>query len=220
MRRQWVGIDVTHYAITLIETRLRKNHPSASYKVLGRPTDLAGAYDLAQRDKYQFQWWAAWLLGAQTYESKKGADRGIDANIFFANGPYGHGRIIISVKVGMNLSPVMVRELNGVLHRESAEMGVLIVLREPTRAMLADAAGAGFVNKFAHGRLPRVQIVTIADLLAGRAPKLPPLPVPQQVEKRPSKADTDQLELLLPFTYPVQAVEEGVIVDPRFMRFG
>src|SRR5262249_27978647 len=78
-RSQWSGIDVTHYAITLIERRIGTKFPNASYTVHGRPTDLAGAVDLARRDKHQFQWWAAWRLGAQRYrEEKKGADRGID----------------------------------------------------------------------------------------------------------------------------------------------
>ena len=219
LNREWIGADITHYAVTLIERRLRKAHENADYKVFGRPTDLAGARDLASRDKYQFQWWAAWLLGAQTYESKKGADRGIDANIFYANGPYGHGRIIISVKGGENLSPVMVRELNGVIQREDAEMGVLITLAEPTRAMIADAAGAGFVQKSAHGRLPRIQIVTVGDLLDGRCPKLPPLPVVEDgPRQRPRKRDRDQLELMLPFSGASGLrTEEGGMIDPRFL---
>jgi site-specific DNA-methyltransferase (adenine-specific) len=122
LNRQWLGMDVTHYAITLIETRLRKAHPEASYAVHGRPEDLEGARDLARRDKHQFQWWAAWLLGAQRYrEEKRGADRGIDGDIFFANGPYGHGRIIVSVKGGEHVGPAMVRELLGVIERERAE---------------------------------------------------------------------------------------------------
>jgi adenine specific DNA methylase Mod len=220
LNRQWLGIDVTHYAITLIETRLRKAHPGATYKVYGRPMDIAGARALADRDKYQFQWWAAWLLGAQTYESKKGADRGIDGNIFFANGPYGHGRIIISVKGGENVSPVMVRELSGVIQREDAEMGILITLADPTRAMIADAAGAGFVQKSAHGRLPRIQIVTVADLLDGRMPKLPPLPAAQDVAPaRPRKRDRDQFEMMLPFAGAGGLrLEDGAVIDPRFLQ--
>jgi site-specific DNA-methyltransferase (adenine-specific) len=221
LNRQWIGIDVTHYAVTLIETRLKKAHPEASYKVYGRPTDLAGARDLALRDKYQFQWWAAWMMGAQTYESKKGADRGIDANIFFANGPYGHGRIIISVKGGENVSPVMVRELSGVVQREDAEMGILVSLVEPTRAMIADAAGAGFAQKSAHGRLPRIQIVTVQDLLDGRMPKLPPLPIPQDGPRNiaPRKRNTDQFELLLPFAGSGGLkTGDGGMIDPRFLQ--
>lgn len=217
--RHWLGIDVTHYAITLIEQRLRKLHEASAYKVHGRPADLSGARDLARRDKYQFQWWAAWLLGAQTYDSKKGADRGIDGNIYFSNGPYGHGRIIISVKGGDYLSPTMVRELNGVVQRERAQMGVLITLADPTRSMVADAAGAGFVEQSAHGRLPRIQIATIRDLLDGRLPKLPPMPAPVMSAPRSKSArNRDQLELLLPFAGAGPVTQAGEILDPRFMQ--
>lgn len=220
--RQWIGIDVTHYAITLIEKRLAKHHSHAKYAVYGRPTDLAGARDLARRDKYQFQWWAAWLLGAQTYESKRGADRGIDANIYFSNGPYGHGRIIVSVKGGEHVSPAMVRELSGVVQREpDANMGILVTLVEPTKSMLQDAAGAGFVERSAHGRLPRVQVVTVADLLDGRFPKMPPLPQPISVagKRKTSKTrDKDQLELLLPIPGSGVVTDTGATVDPRFLK--
>jgi site-specific DNA-methyltransferase (adenine-specific) len=218
--RQWMGIDVTHYAITLIEKRLLK-YQGLKYSVHGRPTDLAGAQDLARRDKYQFQWWAAWLLGAQTYESKKGADRGIDANIYFSNGPYGVGRIVISVKGGGNVSPVMVRELSGVLQREGAEMGILVTLEEPTKSMQSDAAGAGFVSKSAHGRMPRVQIATVGDLLDKRYPKLPPLPQPLQMAPRILAArDRDQMEFLLPISGHGVMTDAGAFRDPRFMKVG
>lgn len=216
--RQWIGIDVTHYAVTLIEKRL-KRYPDAKYEVIGRPTDLAGARDLARRDKYQFQWWTSWLLGAQTYETKKGADRGIDGNIYFANGPYGHGRIIVSVKGGDQLSPVMVRELAGVVQRENAEMGILVTLVDPTKAMLADASGQGFVSKSAHGRFPRVQIVTVGDLLDGRFPKLPPIPRPTAaLARRKSAKERDQLEFLLPIAGDGIMTNEGAFIDPEWIR--
>lgn len=222
LSRQWVGIDITHYAVTLIEKRVRRNHPTAEFRISGRPTDLAGARELADRDKYQFQWWAAWKLGAQTYESKKGGDRGIDANIFFANGPFGHGRIIVSVKGGEHLNPAMVNELNGVVQREGAEMGILITLAEPTRGMVASAAGAGFVEKSAHGRMPRIQIVTVEGLLSGRLPKMPPLPVPADAPRvRARKRHKDQLELMLPFSGASGLrTEDGAMIDPEFVRFG
>ena len=128
--RQWIGIDVTHYAITLIEARLKANSPKATFTVQGRPTDLSGARELARRDKHQFQWWAAWRVGSQTYrEEKKGADRGIDGNILFKNGPYGDGRIVVSVKGGENVGAQMVRDIRGVIEREEAEMGILVSLR-------------------------------------------------------------------------------------------
>ncbi len=220
--RDWIGIDIAHYAMTLIEGRLKAKYPNVKYSVHGRPTDLSGARELARRDKYQFQWWAAWRLGSQTYrEDKKGADRGIDGNIYFHNGPYGVGRIIVSVKGGENIGVQMVRDLRGVIEREEAEMGIMVTLNEPTAPMLSEASSAGYVRKSAHGRLPRLQIVTVAEILEGKMPKLPPLPQPErkQATARRQKHG-DQIEMLLPFAGDVIQVDDDVYVDPRFRRFG
>ncbi|HEV7909549.1 MAG TPA: DNA methyltransferase [Methylocella sp.] len=221
--RQWIGIDVTHYAVTLIERRLSAIgiFPDA-YQVVGRPTDIAGARDLARRDKHQFQWWAAWRLGARWYrEEKKGADRGIDGRMLFKNGPYGDGLIIISVKGGDNVGVQMVRDLRGVIEREEAEMGIFISLAEPTGPMMTEAAAAGFVSKSAHGRLPRLQIVKIEDILERRMPKLPPLPEPERIDRRaPRKQFKDQLELLLPFAGDKIGPTKGDFIDPSIMAIG
>lgn len=173
--RQWIGLDVTHHAIDVIEGRLNDRCPTATYKVKGRPEDLEAAHDLARRDKYEFQWWANWLLGVQNYrEHKKGADKGIDGVVYFRNGPYGVGHVIISVKGGENVGVPMVRDLRGTIEREDAEMGILVTLFPPTRPMLAEAAAAGYASRSVHGKLPRLQIATVADLLDGRRPVMPP----------------------------------------------
>jgi adenine specific DNA methylase Mod len=222
MNRQWIGIDVTHYAITLIEARLRAAGAAANtYQVVGRPTTLAGARELARRDKHQFQWWASWRLGARWYrEEKKGADRGIDGRMMFKNGPYGDGMIIISVKGG-NIGVKDVRDLRGVIEREGAEMGIIVTLEEPSGPMESEANAAGNIVKSAHGRLPRLQVVTIADILDGRTPKLPPLPQPDRaVARAPRKEHRGQLELLLPFAGDKISPAQGDFVDPSIMRFG
>ncbi len=171
--RRWVGIDVTHHAINIIEERLQAKHPDSQYQVRGRPEDLAAAEDLAQRDKYEFQWWANWLLGVQNYlERKKGADRGIDGIIYFRNGPWGIGQVIVSVKGGQNIGPDMIASLAGTVQREEAQLGTFVCLAEPTRRMRQDAAAAGF-EQTAQGRFQKIQIATIAELLEGRRPPLP-----------------------------------------------
>jgi len=205
--RNWVGIDVTHHAIDVIEGRLNDRCPTAEYKVLGRPEDLDAARDLARRDKYEFQWWANWLLGAQNYrERKKGADGGIDGVIYFRNGPWGIGNVIISVKGGDNIGVQMVRDLRGTIEREDADMGVLVSLARPTGPMMAEAATAGFVSRSAHGRLPRIQIVTVEDLLAGRRPSLPP-PIETEAFRqklrpvRTAKIQEPESQLSLPLVF-------------------
>lgn len=63
--RRWVGIDITHLAITLIKHRLLDSFgDQVSYETVGEPVSVTDAETLAQQDPYQFQWWALGLVGA------------------------------------------------------------------------------------------------------------------------------------------------------------
>ena len=178
LNRRWIGIDVTHLAVTLIKHRLRDafgEEVVKSYDVLGEPVDLAGARELATADPYQFQWWALGLVGARPVEQKKGADRGIDGRIFFHDDAESQKTklIVLSVKSG-GVQVAHVRDLRGVVEREQAAIGVFITLGEPTKNMKAEAAGAGFYESPWQTKHPRIQIFTIEDLLAGKKIDLPP----------------------------------------------
>ena len=170
--RAWVGIDVTHLAISLIERRLKRAFSGIAFEVYGTPSDIDGARDLARRDKYQFQWWAVSLIEAQPFAGKKkGADGGIDGLIYFRSGAKTTERAIVSVKGG-GVSVPMVRDLKGVLEREKAPIGVFLTLEPPTRPMEKEAASAGF---YALGgrQYPRLQIITVEQALAGAMPAIP-----------------------------------------------
>ena len=170
--RSWIGIDVTHLAISLIERRLKDAFPEIAFEVHGTPKDFAGATDLAERDKYQFQWWALSLIEAQPFGGKrKGADGGIDGLIYFKSDSRTTERAIVSVKGG-GVSVPMVRDLKGVLDREKAPIGIFLTLVPPTRPMEAEAASAGFYEL--EGRkYPRLQIITVEDALHGKKPAIP-----------------------------------------------
>ncbi|HVJ52516.1 MAG TPA: site-specific DNA-methyltransferase [Aliidongia sp.] len=170
--RRYIGIDITHVAIQIIQDRIRKHFPREAIEIIGRPADVDGAIALAEHDKYQFQWWATWLVGGQPRGGhKKGADRGVDGELFFKTGANRDGFAVISVKGGQYVTPAMVSELCAVREREGADIGIFICLKEPTREMRANAAAAGVVDD----QYPRIQILTIEQLLAGHRPKLPPL---------------------------------------------
>ena len=171
--RQWIGIDITHLAISLIERRLKDAFSGIAFEVHGAPKDYEGARDLALRDKYQFQWWALSLIDAQPYAGKKkSADSGVDGLIYFRADAKTTERVVVSVKGGENIGVPMVRDLKGVLEREKAPIGIFLTLNPPTRPMEAEAAAAGFYeNDF--GRYPRLQIITIEDALKGVRPRLP-----------------------------------------------
>jgi len=173
LNRQWIGIDVTHLAISLIEKRLKDAFPGVQYEVHGVPKDAAGAADLALRDKYQFQWWAVSLVDAVPFAGKKkGADGGIDGLIYFKPDGKKTERAVVSVKGGDSVSVSMVRDLKGVLDREKAPLGVFISLVEPTKPMIAEAASAGFYDT-GFGKFPRLQILTVQDLFDGKRPQIP-----------------------------------------------
>lgn len=174
LHRQWIGIDVTHLAIGLIERRLKQAFPDTKFRVEGTPKDFAGAEDLARRDKHQFQIWAVTLINAVPYKGgKKGADTGIDGYYYCKPDGKTSEAGIVSVKGGENLHRNMVSDLVGVMRRERAPLAVLISLREPTEPMIREAAAAGVFNT-PFGRFPKVQIVPVENLLEGKFPKLPP----------------------------------------------
>jgi len=171
--RQWLGIDVTHLAISLIERRLKDAFPDLAYEVVGTPRDLAGARDLAERDKYQFQWWATSLIDAvPAGGKKKGMDRGVDGFLNFRDAENKPAFGIVSVKGGESKSPDMIRVLKTVVDRERAALGVFISLAEHTREMTREAASAGFYETGGR-KFPKIQLFTIEQLLDGRKPEVP-----------------------------------------------
>lgn len=168
--RRWIGIDLTALAISLIKSRLAREGVS-NYTVLGEPTTADDAAELARTDPYQFQWWALGLIGARPAEQKKGADRGIDGRLFFFDGGQTPRQLIASVKAG-KVSVAHVRDLRGVIEREKAELGVLISFNDSTQQMRQEAAGAGFYTS-PWGQHPRIQLLTVAELLAGKRIDMP-----------------------------------------------
>jgi DNA modification methylase len=205
--RQWIGVDITHLAITLIRHRLRDTYGDAigaTYQVIGEPVSLPDAETLAADDPYQFQWWALGLVGARPVEQKKGADKGIDGRLYFHDEGQGGKtkQIVLSVKAG-HTNVAHVRDLRGVLDREKAEIGVLITMQEPTQPMRAEAAGAGFYKSPWGQQYPRLQLLTVAELLDGKRIDYPP---PTQTNVTFKKA---------PRAKPEEAEQMGLVAEEK-----
>jgi hypothetical protein len=173
LKREWIGIDITHLAISLVERRLKDAFPGIEFEVHGTPKDLGGARALAAADKYQFQWWAVSLVNAVPFGGKKkGADTGIDGLIYFKPEGKATEKAIVSVKGGDNVGVPMIRDLGHVVDREKARIGVFITLGEPTGPMRKEAVKAGFYETL-YGKYPKIQILTIAELFEGKQPNIP-----------------------------------------------
>jgi site-specific DNA-methyltransferase (adenine-specific) len=198
LARQWIGIDVTHIAIGMIEDRMRSGYPGIEFETHGVPRDLDSAIKLATDDKHQFQQWACWQVGGFPRE-KKGGDKGVDGwfNYLAEGGKIETG--VISVKGGEHLNPGMVRDLGRVMERDKHRFGLFITAAMPTKGVRDEIASHPLIET-EFGRFPAMQVVTIAELIHGPKPKLPPLISPvkkaARVETRVSHQKGSQGELL------------------------
>jgi site-specific DNA-methyltransferase (adenine-specific) len=183
LKRNWIGIDITHLGITAMKFRLKDSYPGISFKVIGEPTDIGAARQLALEDRYQFQWWALSLipgampLGRQegSREGKKGSDKGIDGVLTFIDDSSSKAkRALIQVKSG-HVSSSMIRDLIGTVQRENATMGVFVTLENPTKDMVTEALSAGFYKSPGWNKqYPMIQIYTIDELLHKAEVNMPP----------------------------------------------
>src|SRR3569832_232440 len=170
--REWLGIDVTHLAIGLVERRLRVAFPGISLEVHGVPRDHAGACNLAERDKHEFQKWIVAMIGGQPYKGgRKGMDRGIDGYLHFRDADRKAQFAVVSVKGGGTKSGD-IRDLKGTVEREKAALGLFLTLNPPSREMERGAASAGLYESGGR-KFARIQILTAEEILAGKMPQVP-----------------------------------------------
>lgn len=204
LRRRWIGIDITHLAISLMRHRLQNTFGSelSDYEVFGDPKDLKSAEALAQLDRFQFEWWALGLVNARpAQDKKKGADSGIDGIINFFDDNSGKAKnIVVQVKSG-HVSRSQIATLNSDREREGAVIGAFITLEEPTGPMRTEAASAGFYEpEFLPGhRYPRIQILTIKELLNGKKleyPRVAPEATFKRAERKSKERPEKEVELL------------------------
>jgi hypothetical protein len=169
--------------------------------VIGEPTTEEDAAVLAKDDPFQFQAWALGLVGARVAGSdKRGGDKGIDGRLYFHIGDGETRQIVFSVKAG-HLVPNYVRDLRGVIGREEAEIGVLLSFEEPSAGKRAEAAEAGFyVSPW--GKHPRIQMITVGDLLAGNRVDYPRVTGSNVTLRQARRAGPEQATSLAMFGEP------------------
>lgn len=178
--RRWIGIDITHLAVGLIERRLKKRYPSIVFDIRGIPKDIDGLRAMAAQARsnprlyYELQYWAINQIPAAQHaqDQKKGADKGIDGMVWLRPSKGSYEKALISVKAGENVGVEMVRSLIATVEREKAKLGILLTLAAPTRNMKGEAAVAGMAE-LEGVRCPKIQILTFQDLLDGKQPQLP-----------------------------------------------
>lgn len=179
--RQWIGIDITHLAIDVITKRLLHTYGSGlfdSIELSGIPKDLGGARALFNRSPLEFERWAVSMVNAEPNEKQVG-DKGVDGVARFPLGNAKIGKLLVSVKGGKTVNPSMVRDLSGTVEARKAQMGVLITMAPATNGVTDAINHGGVFTHPANGeKYPRLQHITVAELLAKKRPQVPPTFLP------------------------------------------
>ena len=199
LKRRWIGIDITYQSVALVLKRLEDSFGRdvlQNIELHGNPRDMQSAVALANkqddRTRKEFEKWAVltYSNNRAIINEKKGADKGIDGIAYIAAGKDDFKPVILSVKSG-HVNSAVIRDLRGVIERESAAAGILITLEEPTKPMLQEAREAGQFNSDYVAALDRLQIVTVQEILDGRRI---PVQVNAEVAKRAARGKLDDTQ--------------------------
>ena len=186
--RQWIGIDISSFAIDLIINERLKD---SSIQTAGIPLDLTGAKKLAEADRFAFEKWAINKIPGFAPNEKQVGDGGIDGRATLMNDVehYETKLALAQVKSGsMGVSDV--RDFLHVMEREDAVCGVFITIKKVDgrkRSAHQEFANMGRVEIGASS-YPRVQFWSIEEFFDGRFPHLPPMLNPytgQPMAQRP-----------------------------------
>ena len=189
--RNWIGIDIAIHAIKRV-ARIRLNErlglvEGEHYSIEGVPRTVEGAQDLWDRDKYHFQKWAVEQVeGFVT--TRRSADGGIDGRVYFAVPDAEELQsMVLEVKGGTNVGINVLRELKGVLDYDAALMAGLIVMHPlgsiKQRNFDRYMSEAGTLEVLGI-EYPRMQILTVGEILEGKRFRTPSIAGRHQLEPR------------------------------------
>ncbi len=176
LRRRWAGIDISPFAIDLIQ---QKRFPEFTVPTEGYPFDPAGAEKLAKEQPFKFEKWAVTRIPGLAPNDKQVGDGGIDGvGSLLASAPdIGSTKVLAQVKGGKP-SINDLRAFVHVVERERAAFGVFITMKPfRTRAALTEVAREGTVMVGASA-FPKVQLWSIEDHFSNCGPDLPDLADP------------------------------------------
>ncbi|MGH3768983.1 MAG: restriction endonuclease, partial [Pseudonocardiaceae bacterium] len=141
-----------------------------------------------------FERWCVTLVDGQPNERQVG-DRGIDGVIRFPLDRKISDRVLVSVKGGAT-NPGHIRDLIGTVESQKAAMGLFICMRTPAKAMIEAVNHSGIYTHPANRqKFPKVQLISVEDLLNDKRPNLPNTLLPYFQAQRRYDDKSEQMEL-------------------------
>jgi len=174
LKRNWLGIDISHLATRLITKRLIDKYGKdvrETFEIDGVPKDISSAKMLAEETKggrIKFQDWVIEFLLGGIHNPKKTADGGWDGYLTFDKGDEGKEKVLIEVKSG-NVNVKNIREFIQVVSKQGAGMGAFVCFKEqvtkPMMLAVKDEGKYSFGEGLPKADCDKIQIITIEDLL-------------------------------------------------------
>ena len=178
LERQWIGIDISRFSVSLINERILSNFKGVlsptDIEISGQPETIQDARQLAQQDRFEFEKWVCGKIGANGMAARRGADGGIDGIIELVtieNGDPKNKTAIVQVKSG-KVTADNVRALDTVVRRSGSVSGIIVCFEDQIRTVQNQKGTDVWSDD--SGTYPVIQGFTIEDLINGDRPYLPP----------------------------------------------
>jgi site-specific DNA-methyltransferase (adenine-specific) len=199
LHRNWIGVDISPIAISLIKRRLKDTYLEGlnKFEVRGTPTDEQSAIELWKQNPNAFQdWWLTEFEVFSTTFGTKGADKGVDGLAQYLIDPKKQDIIkaAFQVKGGEHVESKDIDALLGAMEKHKCGIGVFLTISEPTKPMLETVAGAGFVEIPGY-KIPKLQILTLKDYFKNKLPKLPQVNITFKAAQLKGKKKQNQIKL-------------------------
>jgi site-specific DNA-methyltransferase (adenine-specific) len=199
LHRNWIGIDISPIAISLIKRRLNDTYEKSlsKFEVRGTPTDEQSAIALWKQNPNAFQdWWLTEFEVFSTTFGTKGADKGVDGLAQYLTDPKNQEIIkaAFQVKGGEHVESKDIDALLGAMDKHKCELGVFLTIAAPTKPMLDTVAGSGFVEIPGY-KIPKLQILTLKDFFKNKQLKLPQVNITFKAAQLKGKSKQNQIKM-------------------------
>lgn len=171
LNRQFIGIDISSFAIDLVRERKLKDKDIPVY---GIPFDLRSAEKLSRDNPFNFESWAVTRLPGFAPNTKQVADGGVDGRATITHKPDDwESQLALAQVKGGNFSLSGLRDFIHVTNRDNAALGCYVTLKPvasaSARREIATAGKVSIENTY----FPRMQIWSMKDYFDERRPRLP-----------------------------------------------
>lgn len=176
LKRHWVGVDISYYAIQVIR---RERMKDLAIVVEGEPTSLQAAVYFSDKDPFEYEKWAVTRIHGFAPNTVQRGDGGIDGRALIWNGEAGKDLCIAQVKRGRP-SVDALRAFYGKVATGEAAIGLFITLykQKPTPTSNALIASAGYLE-VGGKKFNRLVMWSIEEFFEGNEPKIPHLAHPR-----------------------------------------